>query len=63
MSAYVVRRVISMILLLLLLTFVVFILFSLLPTDPARLTCGKSCTPEIIEANRHRLGQIGRAHV
>ena len=56
MSAYVVRRVISMILLLLLLTFVVFILFSLLPTDPARLTCGKSCTPEIIEANRHRLG-------
>jgi peptide/nickel transport system permease protein len=56
MSAYVVRRVISMILLLLLLTLVVFILFSLLPTDPARLTCGKSCTPEIIEANRHRLG-------
>lgn len=56
MSAYVVRRVLSMLLLLLLLSLVVFILFSILPTDPARLTCGKSCTPEIIEANRHRLG-------
>ena len=41
---------------LLLLTLVVFLLFSVLPTDPARLTCGKSCTPAIIEANRHRLG-------
>lgn len=56
MSAYVVRRVISMIILLLLLTLVVFILFSLLPTDPARLTCGKGCTPEVLIANRHRLG-------
>ncbi len=28
----------------------------LLPGDPARLTCGKACTPQIIEANRHRLG-------
>ena len=41
---------------LLLLTLVVFLLFSVLPTDPARLTCGKACTPAIIEANRHRLG-------
>ena len=56
MSAYVVRRVISMIILLLLLTLVVFILFSLLPTDPARLTCGKGCTPAVLEANRHKLG-------
>lgn len=56
MTAYVVRRFLSMLLLLLLLTLVVFILFSLLPADPARLTCGKSCTPAIIEANRHRLG-------
>ncbi len=45
-----------MVLMLLLLTLVVFLLFSVLPTDPARLTCGKACTPEIIEANRHRLG-------
>ena len=56
MGGYVTRRVLSMIFMLLLLTLVVFLLFSVLPTDPARLTCGKACTPVIIEANRHRLG-------
>ena len=56
MSGYVTRRLISMVLMLLLLSLVVFLLFSVLPTDPARLTCGKACTPEIIEANRTRLG-------
>jgi peptide/nickel transport system permease protein len=45
-----------MVLMLLLLTLVVFLLFSVLPTDPARLTCGKACTPEVIAANRHNLG-------
>jgi peptide/nickel transport system permease protein len=45
-----------MLLLLFLLSVTVFFLFNLLPGDPARLTCGKACTPAIIEANRHRLG-------
>ncbi len=45
-----------MILLLALLSLTVFFLFQLLPGDPARLTCGKACSPSIIEANRHRLG-------
>jgi peptide/nickel transport system permease protein len=45
-----------MLLLLFLLSITVFFLFSLLPGDPARLTCGKSCSPQIVEANRHRLG-------
>jgi peptide/nickel transport system permease protein len=45
-----------MLLLLFLLSITVFFLFSLLPGDPARLTCGKACTPQIIEANRHHLG-------
>jgi peptide/nickel transport system permease protein len=45
-----------MVVLLFLLTITVFFLFSLLPGDPARLTCGKACSPQIIEANRHRLG-------
>jgi peptide/nickel transport system permease protein len=53
---YTIRRVLLMLLMLLLLTLVVFLLFTLLPGDPARLTCGKSCTPAIVEANRHRLG-------
>ena len=34
----------------------VFGIFAVLPVDPAALTCGKTCTPTIIEANRHRLG-------
>jgi len=42
--------------LLFLLSVSVFVLFNLLPGDPARLTCGKACTPAIIAANRHRLG-------
>jgi len=54
--AYLVRRVLSMFLLLFLLSVTVFVLFSLLPGDPARLSCGKACTTSIIEANRHRLG-------
>jgi peptide/nickel transport system permease protein len=45
-----------MLMLLFLLSVSVFFLFNLLPGDPARLTCGKACTPSIIEANRHRLG-------
>jgi len=45
-----------MLVLLLLLSMTVFFLFNLLPGDPARLTCGKACTPQIIAANRHRLG-------
>jgi peptide/nickel transport system permease protein len=54
--AYLVRRVVGMLLLLFLLSITVFFLFSLLPGDPARLTCGKACSPQIVEANRHRLG-------
>jgi peptide/nickel transport system permease protein len=56
MGAYVTRRLIAMVLMLLVLSLLVFALFSVVPTDPAALTCGKSCTPEIIELNRVRLG-------
>jgi peptide/nickel transport system permease protein len=41
--------------LLLLLTLAVFVLFNLLPGDPARLACGKSCSPDVLDAIRHRL--------
>lgn len=44
-----------MVVLLLLLTLVVFVLFNLLPGDPARLACGKACSPETLDAIRHRL--------
>ena len=56
MVAYLVRRVLGMFLLLFLLSISVFFLFNILPGDPARLTCGRACTPATIEANRHRLG-------
>jgi peptide/nickel transport system permease protein len=55
-AAYIFRRVLLMITLLFLLSVAVFFLFQMLPGDPARLTCGKACTPGIIEANRKRLG-------
>ena len=55
MGGYLVRRVLGMLMLLFLLTLTVFFLFNLLPADPARLTCGKACSPGIIAANRHRL--------
>jgi peptide/nickel transport system permease protein len=45
-----------MVVLLFILSVTVFFLFNLLPGDPARLTCGKACTPALIAANRHRLG-------
>jgi peptide/nickel transport system permease protein len=56
MGAYLIRRVIAMVLMLIALSMITFLIFNALPTDPAALTCGKSCTPQIIAANRHRLG-------
>jgi peptide/nickel transport system permease protein len=47
---------IAMVLMLIALSMITFLIFNALPADPAALTCGKSCTPQIIEANRHRLG-------
>jgi len=35
---------------------VVFAIFSYLPFDPATLTCGQRCTPQIIAGNRIKLG-------
>ena len=56
MGAYIVRRLIAMVLMLIVLSMITFLLFNALPADPARLTCGKACTPQVVEANRHRLG-------
>ena len=45
MGAYIIRRSIAMVGMLIALSMIVFLLFAVLPADPARLTCGKSCTP------------------
>ena len=55
MAGYLFRRFLGMIMLLFLLTLTVFFLFNMLPADPARLTCGKACSPAVVENNRHRL--------
>jgi peptide/nickel transport system permease protein len=52
---YLIRRIAGMVLLLFLLTLAVFFLFNMIPGDPARLTCGKICTPTLLAANRHKL--------
>jgi len=54
--AYVVQRVIAIVLMLVVVSIVTYVLFYAIPGDPARLTCGKSCTPELISQNRQALG-------
>lgn len=56
MYKYIIRRTGLMFVMLIILSIVTFLLFNAVPTDPAALTCGKSCSPAIIEANRIRLG-------
>ncbi len=56
MGTYIIRRIVAMILMLIALSMIVFLLFQALPADPAALTCGKSCNPQVIEQNRIRLG-------
>jgi peptide/nickel transport system permease protein len=56
MARFVVRRLAFMIFLLAIVSIATFLLFSVLPVDPASLSCGQHCTPEKIAANRIRLG-------
>ena len=56
MLPFILRRVSYMLAILILVTIAVYVVFALLPYDPAALTCGKSCNPAVIAANRHRLG-------
>ncbi len=56
MFFYVIRRLIGAVLLLVVMSLVTFLVFYATPTDPARLTCGKTCTAAGIENNRRYLG-------
>ena len=56
MFVFVARRLFFALLLLLAVSLFTYLIFSILPSDPAALTCGKNCKPELIEANRVRLG-------
>ncbi len=50
---FVVRRLFATLLVMLALSFVVYLIFYLIPSDPARLGCGKPCTPDRLEQARH----------
>lgn len=56
MLKFLAKRFSATFVVLVLVSVTVFMIFSLLPVDPARLTCGKGCSVPVIEANRHRLG-------
>lgn len=56
MLLFITRRLLFALMLLLAVSLFTYLLFSILPADPAALTCGKNCKPEIIAANRVRLG-------
>lgn len=56
MLLFVLRRTAFAVVLLAVISAFTFWIFSALPTDPAALTCAKNCRPEVIEANRARLG-------
>ena len=57
MGAYIVRRVLWVILLLFLVSGITFFIFYALPSaDPAQLRAGKSPNPELVEAIRKQLG-------
>ncbi len=56
MRNFLIRRIFFAIITLLVVSAVVFSIFSILPFDPAALTCGQRCTDQIIEGNRIKLG-------
>ena len=56
MGSYIVRRLVAMLGMMVALSMIVFLLFTALPADPARLVCGKACTPAIITAINHKYG-------
>jgi peptide/nickel transport system permease protein len=54
--AYIVRRVIAGVAMLVVMSIVTFALFFASPVDPARLSCGKNCSPQLMEQTRDALG-------
>lgn len=56
MLVFITRRLFFAFLLLIAVSIFTYLIFALLPSDPAALTCGKNCKPDLIEANRVRLG-------
>lgn len=56
MLRYIAQRLAYAIVTILVVSAVVYLIFSILPFDPAALTCGQKCNPKVIESNRIQLG-------
>ena len=56
MLRFLIRRTLGALVILLIISAVTFILFYVAPRDPARVACGKICTPETLKLVRHNLG-------
>ena len=55
MFSYLIRRIVSGVIVLGIVSAIVFGIFFILPADPARLSCGKTCSEELIVKIRHTL--------
>jgi len=55
-SAYIIRRLISGVVLLIVMSLVTFLLFFASPIDPARVSCGKNCSPALQRQTSKALG-------
>ena len=55
MFSFIVRRLVSGVMVLGIVSAIVFGIFYILPADPARLACGKTCTEELVKEIRHTL--------
>ncbi|MDT0388711.1 ABC transporter permease [Streptomyces dubilierae] len=56
MFRYLVRRLLAAALIMLVITTITFFIFFALPSDPALLACGKTCSPSRLAEIRHSLG-------
>ncbi|MHC5258757.1 ABC transporter permease [Streptomyces sp. UC4497] len=56
MPRFLVRRVFGALVILLIISAVTFWLFYAVPRDPAIMSCGKNCTPDMLAKVRHNLG-------
>ena len=61
MLYYILRRCLAAVVMLLVISAVTFRIFYASPTDPARLTCGKNCTPQSIAATATSLVSTSRS--
>ncbi|MFF4545454.1 ABC transporter permease [Streptomyces sp. NPDC001435] len=56
MLRFLVRRILGAVVTLFVISAVTFMLFYAVPRDPARMACGKLCTPETLQIIRHNMG-------